>query len=106
MRVLLDACLHEGLRHVITGHTVATARYAGLGALVDRDLLDAAEQNFDVLVTGDSGIRYQQNFDGRSLAVVVLRAKSNRLADLLPLIPSLDAALAEIRAGEVVEIGS
>ena len=56
----------------MTGHDVSTAAEAGLGAVTNGYLLKAAEGRFDVLVTTDQNIRYQQNLTGRSVAIVVL----------------------------------
>ena len=59
---------------------------------------------FDAFITMDKGIRHQQNLSTRSFGVIVLRAKTNRISDLLPLVPELRAKLEEIRPGEVREI--
>jgi hypothetical protein len=63
-----------------------------------------ASQGFDVLITVDQGIRYQQNPLAVGVAVIVLVAPSSRLVDLLPLVPSALASLASIKPGDVVEI--
>jgi len=63
-----------------------------------------AGQGFEVFMTVDQNLRYQQNLHGAGIAVVVLVAASNRLADLVPLIPSALAALAIVKPGDVVEI--
>jgi hypothetical protein len=104
MRVLLDACVPQDLRHEIVGHATTTARYAGLSALSNGVLLDAMAGKFDVLVTTDKSLRYQQNLVGRSVCVIVLRARSNKLDDLRPHIPALLGVLDEIAPGEVREI--
>ena len=65
-----------------------------------------AGQTFDVLLTVDQSIRYQQNLQAAGVAVLVLIAPSNRLADLAPLIPSALAALGSIKPGDVVEVNS
>jgi hypothetical protein len=71
----------------------------------DRELLGLMTgQGFEVLITVDQGIRHQQNLQTAGVAVVVLVATSNRLADLLPLMPSALAAIGSIQPGEVVEI--
>lgn len=106
MRLLLDACVPERLRHHLTPHDIQTARYALLDGLLDAALLDAMEGKFDILVTCDRGILWQQNMQGRSVAIAVLTASSNRLPDLLPLVPALLAALDVIQPGEVREISA
>jgi hypothetical protein len=63
-------------------------------------------QGFEVLLTVDQNLRHQQKLQTVGVAVVVLVAASNRLADLLPLVPSALAALTTVRPGDVVEITS
>ncbi len=63
-----------------------------------------ASGRFEVLVTADQNLRYQQDLIASRISVVVLIAVSNRLADLLPLMPSVHAALATIRPGDMVEL--
>jgi hypothetical protein len=69
-------------------------------------LLTLASEQFDVFVTTDRSLSFQQNLVSFSVAVVVLRAKSNRLADLRPLIPNLHAAIAYARPGAVTFVGA
>jgi hypothetical protein len=76
----------------------------GWANLDDGPLLDAMAQHFEVLVTVDKNLPKQQRISDRPLAVVVLRAKTNRLADLLPHIPKLSALLQKVRPGEVYEL--
>lgn len=104
MRVLLDACVPQKLRLAIPGHDVQTAQYAGLDGLLDKTLLDAAEGAFDVLVTCDRGFARQQNMAGRSIAVVVMVARTNRIDDLLPLVTRLLNALRCVKPGEVRDV--
>lgn len=77
----------------------------GWSNLDNGELLDVMRGRFDALVTIDKGLSRQQRIADRPLAVVVLRAPSNRLADLLPLVPGLLTALAGLTAGEVREVG-
>jgi hypothetical protein len=104
MRVLLDACVPKGLRRSLSGHEVRTAPEMGWGDLDNGDLLDAMKGIFDVLVTVDKRLPQQRHIEDRSLGVVVLRAKSNRLSDLLPLVPDLLAALSTLEPGAVKEV--
>ena len=65
MRILIDECIDERFRNAFPGHDCQTARYAGLAGLQNGDLLAAAEiAKFDVFVTVDQGIAYQQNLTG------------------------------------------
>lgn len=76
----------------------------GWGDLDNGDLLDAMQGAFDALVTVDKRLSRQQHIEDRPLGVAVLRATSNRLADLLPLVPGLLAALSALKPGTVEEI--
>ncbi len=104
MRVLLDGCVPRRLARELSVHEVQTAPKMGWGDLDDGPLLDAMAGWFDVLVTVDKNLPKQQQLDHRPFAVIVLRAKTNRLADLLPLVPALRLAIAEFRPGQVREL--
>jgi len=104
VRVLLDGCVPSRLAGELQDHEVNTAPKMGWADLDDGPLLDAMAERFDVLVTVDKSLPKQQRIDNRPLAVVVLRAKTNRLVDLLPLAPKLRAVLENARPGQVYEI--
>jgi hypothetical protein len=98
-------CIDERLRNAITGHDCQTVRYAGFAGFKNGELLGAAEAAwFQLLVTVDRGLEYEQSLRGRKLAIVILREKSNRLKDLLPHVPALQARLPSIRPGEFVKV--
>ena len=106
MRILIDECMDERLRNSIPVHDCQTARYAGLAGLKNGDLLRAAEAaNFDVLLTVDQGIEHQQNLGGRTIAIILFRVKSNRLKNLLQLLPTCLARIESIQPGQIVTIG-
>jgi hypothetical protein len=93
MRILIDECIDERFRNGLPGHDCQTARYAGMAGLKNGDLLPAAEEaKFDVLVTVDQGIEYQQNLPSRKIAIVIFRTKSNRLKDLCRSYPPVSRA--------------
>ena len=72
MTILLDECVPRPLKRFLTGHSVQTAQQAGLGGYKNGQLLKAAEGAFDLLLTSDKNLRYQQNLSGRSLAILIL----------------------------------
>lgn len=75
MRILIDECIDERFNNSLTGHDSQTARYAGLAGLKNGDLLTAAEAaKFDVFLTVDQGIEYQQNLTGRKIAILIVRS--------------------------------
>jgi hypothetical protein len=104
-KVLLDECVDWRLLRAIAGHDVKTARQMGWSGIRNGELLAAASKSFDVLVTVDRNLSFQQNLAGLSIAVIVLGAKTNRLADLLPLAPDLMDAIAAAAPGAVRLIG-
>ena len=104
MRVLLDECVPRALRKELPGHevkTVAEARWAGAK---NGELLQLAAGQFDLLLTIDRSLEYQQNFAGVALAVIVVHAPSNDVAVLRPLMPAVLAALSEIKPGMVTHV--
>jgi predicted nuclease of predicted toxin-antitoxin system len=104
MRVLLDACVPRRLVGSLPEHQVRTAPELGWGDLDDGPLLEAMSGRFDALVTVDRALAKQQKIADRPFAVVLLRARSNRLADLLPLVPRLTEVLNAARPGHVYEV--
>ncbi len=98
MRILFDKNVPYQLRRHLTGHEVRTAAEQGWSRLANGDLLQAAEQGgFDVMVTADQGIAYQQNLAGRKLALVVL--SSNQLSVLERHPEKIVLAVSEARLG-------
>jgi hypothetical protein len=85
----------------IVGHDVSTARHMRWTGIKNGELLKLASENFDVFVTVDRNLMFQQNTDALSIAVVVLEAKSNRLDDLRALIPQLLTALTNAPVGVI-----
>ena len=70
------------------------------------DLLTLAEQPFEVFVTVDRNLSFQQNLPNYNIAVIILRARTNRLQDLRPLVPELLTSLSSAKRGDVLWIGS
>lgn len=101
MNILFDENFPRPLRRHLTGHTVRTVQQKGWDGVENGDLLDIAQAEFDVLLTTDKGIKYQQNFTGRDIAVITLRARDNRIPTLIPLMPRVLALLPTIQPGQV-----
>ncbi len=106
MRVLLDACVPQRISHHLPGHEVRTAQGLGWGDLNDGPLLDAMAGAFDVLLTVDQRLPQQQQARSKAVGIIVLRARTNRLQDLLPLMTAVLSALEEIQVGEVRTVSS
>jgi len=106
MKVLLDECVPRKFKFHLPGHECQTVAEAGMAGKRNGQLLDLAQrQEFDVFLTIDQGIQYQQNLTNRKIAVVIVRAKSNRLSDVAPLAPECLEALASVLPGQLVLIG-
>ena len=103
MRVFLDECIDWRLARDIVDHEVRTAQQMGWAAIGNGELLALASQRFDVFVTVDRNLAFQQNAEVLPMPVIVLRANTNRLSDLRPLVPKLLAALGKAQRG-VTEI--
>ena len=93
MRLLLDECVPARLRQALPSHAVSTVGLQGWSGIKNGKLLALAAAGFDAFVTVDKNLPYQQNTAALPIAVVVLDAKSNELAYLLPLMPALEAVL-------------
>lgn len=102
MKILFDVGVPKRLRPHLAPHEVLRAQEAGLAPLANGELLRAAEKEFDVLLTTDTNLNYQQNLPGFDIAVIVLRAFRASEKLLLPLMPKVLAALESIRPGECV----
>ncbi|HEV7601119.1 MAG TPA: hypothetical protein VGO49_12805 [Bradyrhizobium sp.] len=104
--MFLDECIDWRLAHDIVGHDVKTARQTGWTTIQNGALLTLASQHFDVCVTLDRNLSFQQNLDSFSIAVVVLKAKTSRLTDLKPLLPNLMVAIESAQSGAAKFIGA
>lgn len=104
MRVLLDECVPRALRRDLAGHEVRTVGEAGWPGVDNGELLQLAAQEFDVLLTVDRNLEYQQNFSGLKLAVVVIEAPSNDVSVLRPLMPAVREAISKAQPGVVTRV--
>jgi hypothetical protein len=104
VKLLLDECLDWRLRRELPGYEVKTVQEMGWGGIKNGRLLALAEREFQVFVTGDRNLSFQQNVSNFSLAVVVLKAESIRLVHTRPLMPKLIALLSSLKPGQVFSI--
>jgi hypothetical protein len=105
MRVLLDECLPRRLKAHLAGHQVITVPEAGWAGKKNGELLRAASGLVDAFDHDRQQSRLPATPCRVPFAVVVLSARSNRLADVLPLVPQVLVALAAAQAGHVVRVG-
>ena len=105
MRILLDECAPRPLKRELTDYDIRTVVEMGWSGKKNGELLRLMNQEgFTVLLTTDQNLRYQQNLQQAGVAIIVLVALSNRLADLVPLIPDVRNVLNTIAPGEVIEV--
>jgi predicted nuclease of predicted toxin-antitoxin system len=102
MKILQDENLDWRLRRDLPGHAVESVPLLGWAGIKNGRLLQkAAESGFDVLMTMDGSMPHQQNLSLHPIAIVALKAPSNRLADIRPLMPKLLALLASLAPSTV-----
>jgi hypothetical protein len=102
--VLLDECVPHSISRELPSWTIHTVRGIGWESKLDGELLRAANAEYDVLITVDRRLVFQQNLTGLRLAIIVLVAYRNSLRFLQPLLPELAQVLDAIQPGEVVFI--
>ena len=105
MKVLLDECVPRELRRELAGHEVHTVTERGWSGIKNGKLLALAEAEFEVLLTVDQNLKYQQNLKNFNVGILLLVARNNRLKTLLPLMPEAKEALEDIKAGDFVRVG-
>jgi len=104
MKLLLDECLDWRLRRDLPGHEVRTVQEMGWSGIKNGRLLALADPEFQVFITGDRNLSFQQNLSGFSIAVMVLEAESIRLVHTRPLMPKVLAILPSLQPGQVIAV--
>ena len=106
MRILIDECLNWRLGRALTGHYAVSAQKMGWSGIKNGKLLALAVENaFDVFITGDRNLTFQQNLTEFSIGIVVLEAEGIQLHHTLPLMPKVLALLPQLKPGTVVRVG-
>ena len=105
MKILLDECLPRRLAASLAGHDVQTVRQMNWLGLSNGKLIAAADPVFEVFITVDKNLVHEQRFTGLRIAVIVLRARSNKIEDLSPLVPQVLAILPTLKKGQVATVG-
>lgn len=105
MKILLDECLPLDFRYSFPDHDAHTVDWAGLKGKKNGELLHAAEVGgYEVLLTVDQGMSHQQSLVGRKISIILIRAKTNQLEDLLPFAEAVQNALRAIVPEQVLLI--
>jgi predicted nuclease of predicted toxin-antitoxin system len=105
MRILLDESLPRKFALELTGHETQTVQKRGWAGLENGELLRTASREFEILLTGDQNLEFQQNPDTLPIAVIVLVAVNNRIGTLRPLVPRVLETIKTIRPGQLVRVG-
>jgi hypothetical protein len=106
VRVLLDESIPHDLSRELLGHDVRTVSEYEWAGLPNGELLRRARGEFEAFLTMDQGIPYQQNLSAVGMRVVLIHSRSNRMADLRPLIPAILEVLDSIKPGELRRVGA
>lgn len=106
MRVLLDENLPHDLAQALRGHAISTVQGLGWAGTKNGALLKRAGEECDVFVTMDGNIEHQQSLSILSFGIVVISAASNRMPDLLPVVPERLQAIATVQPGVVRRVGT
>jgi hypothetical protein len=106
MRILLDECFPRKLKRELPGHEVLMVQEMGWSGRKNGALLSVAAPSFDVLITVDRNLPHQQNLERFEIGIVVLKAVSNRIEYLSPLMPEVRRALGSIQPRQFVLIGA
>ena len=104
MRLLLDECVPKRLKRELFGHDARTVQEMGWAGIKNGSLLRLADGQFDVFLTVDQGLEYQQSLSGLRISIIVIVAPSNDLDDLRLLLPDVEQALVGLRPGEIARV--
>lgn len=105
MKLILDECIDRRLTKEFIGYEIKTVPQMGWAGNKNGKLLALIEKEFDIFITVDRNLSFQQNLSQFNIAVVVLQAKSNRLMDLKPLVPKILDILSTVVKGQAVVVG-
>lgn len=104
MKLLLDECVVRDLKRDLAEHDVSTVVEAGFGGLENGQLLRAAAGKYDVLITVDRNLPFQQNIASLQIAVFILTSTGITYADLKPLVPKILSQLATTQPGQIYRV--
>jgi predicted nuclease of predicted toxin-antitoxin system len=102
MRILLDECVPWPMHRLLSGHHCSTVQGRGWGGIKNGDLLQRAETEFDLFITADQNIRYQQNLIGRRIAILEL--STNDIGRIQAANTLINEALEKIESSEFMQL--
>jgi predicted nuclease of predicted toxin-antitoxin system len=106
MRILLDECVNPRVKDAFPNHEVQTVKEMGWGGITNGKLMALAQQSFDVFLTVDQNLEYQQNLSRLKLGLVVVAVPDNNIKYFRPIFLELLTAAETVRPGQVIHIGN
>jgi len=104
MKVLLDECVPFKLKAYLTGHHVFSVQMMGWDGVKNGDLIKLADSKFDVFVTIDKNLRYQQNLSRSRMAIILVSVRDNRVQTIISKAPELLIALNSVQSSQYIEV--
>src|SRR5579863_7973102 len=104
MRILLDECVNPRVRDAFLKHEVRTVQEMGWGGIANGKLMALAQQSFNVFVTVDQNLEYQQNLAKLTVGLVAVVVPDNNIRYFRPIFPELLRAVESVRAGQVIRV--
>jgi predicted nuclease of predicted toxin-antitoxin system len=104
MRILIDECLDWRLCRALRGHECVSVQSAGWAGLSNGVLLAAAEKQFEVFITGDRNLAFQQNVSTFDIAIIILHAQNTQLRHTVALMPKVVALLSIVEPGKIFDV--
>ena len=105
MRILIDECLDWRLCRALSQHQCVSVHQMKWNGLTNGMLLQKAQHEFDVFVTADRNLTFQQNLTTFKIAVIVLKSRSTLLIETVNLMPEVAKILTTIQEGQIVHVG-
>jgi len=106
VKVLLDECLPRRLTKLLTGHEVVTVQEMGWSGFSNGELIEIMGAQFDVFVTIDGSLTFQQSLKDVTFRLIICSAPTNRLEDLEPLVPAILTAIDSLQPGQAITLPS
>ena len=104
MRVLLDESVPRQLAAHLPNHDVRTVPRLGWSGVKNGELLSRTSGSYDVLVTGDQSIEFQQNLEAMTFGLVVVAAPNNRVETFIALAPRIAQAIENVQPGQIIRV--
>ncbi|MGH9407033.1 MAG: DUF5615 family PIN-like protein [Terriglobia bacterium] len=104
MDILLDECVHAGVKAAFHGFEVRTVADMGWQGLTDTNLLEAAQSRFRIFVTADSHIQYHCNLARFSVGVIIVHTRKNKIQDYRPLFRLLRDTAIRVKQGQAIHV--